>query len=158
MTVSGPGPILRGMTSIIRRHWRVLALVLSSAAWTVSAQQPAQAPRAPIPVTRNFTGTVSNLDASDVSAVRFEYAAGARSYWHVHTGSQVILAERGRGRAQVKGQRMQELVPGQPVLLPAGVPHWHGAAPDQGLVQVVLTVGSASFMEPVTEDEYQGRR
>lgn len=147
------------MTSLIRSRSRVLGLVLSSTAWAaVAAQQPAPAPRAPIPVTRNFTGSVLNLDASDVGAVRFEYAAGARSYWHVHTGTQVIVLERGRGRAQVQGERVQELTPGQPVLLPAGVPHWHGAAPDQGLVQIVMTVGSASFMKPVTEDEYLGRR
>jgi quercetin dioxygenase-like cupin family protein len=101
---------------------------------------------------------VRSLDASDVRAVRFQYEAGARSYWHSHDGAQVLLLEEGHGRAQVQGQKIQELVPGQPVLLPAGVPHWHGAAPDQGLTQIAVNVGGASFTRPVTDEEYQGSR
>jgi quercetin dioxygenase-like cupin family protein len=131
--------------------------VLILAGWVVSAQQPT-ASRAPTPVTTNFTGTVANLDAADVRAVRFQYAAGARSYWHSHAGIQVLTLESGRGRAQVQNQKMQELLPGQPVLLPAGIPHWHGAAPDQGLVQIATTLGAATWMAPVSDDEYQGRK
>src|SRR5580765_3914550 len=108
---------------------------------TIAAQQPPQGRggRGPTPVTANFSGSVASLDASDVRSVRFQYAAGARSYWHSHTGIQVLTLEQGRGRAQVQGQKMQDLLPGRPVLLPAGAPHWHGAAPDQGLVQIATT-------------------
>jgi quercetin dioxygenase-like cupin family protein len=53
---------------------------------------------------------------------------------------------------------MQELLPGKPVLLPAGVPHWHGAAPDQGLVQIATTLGGATWMGAVSDDEYMGRK
>jgi quercetin dioxygenase-like cupin family protein len=108
-------------------------------------------------VTANFTGNVSSLDAADVRAVRFQYAAGARSYWHSHAGPQVLLLEQGRGRAQVKGEAMQELVPGRATVLPAGVLHWHGAAPDQGLVQIAVNVGAATWGAPVTDSEYTGR-
>jgi quercetin dioxygenase-like cupin family protein len=115
-----------------------------------SAQAPAQMP--------NFTGTVASLDASDVRGVRFRYDAGARSYWHVHDGSLVLLIEQGRGRFQIKGQPIREFGPGEPVVLPANVPHWHGASPMEGLTWVALSVGrNVKWMEPVSEDEYLGK-
>ena len=143
--------------SVIRSPRAGVALLLMSLGWVASAQQTAP-PRAPTPVTTNFTGSVANLDASDVRSVRFQYAAGARSYWHSHSGIQVLTLEEGRGRAQVQSQKMQELLPGRPVLLPAGVPHWHGAAPDQGLVQIATNVDGATWMGPVSDDEYMGRK
>jgi quercetin dioxygenase-like cupin family protein len=134
-----------------------VALLLMSVGWVASAQQTAT-PRPPTPVTTNFTGSVANLDAADVRSVRFKYAAGARSYWHSHAGIQVLILEEGRGRAQVRKQKMQELLPGRPVLLPAGVPHWHGAAPDQGLVQISTSIGGATWMGAVSDEEYLGRK
>jgi hypothetical protein len=46
------------------------------------------------------------------------------------------------------------LVPGQPVNLPGGVAHWHGAAPDQGLTQIAVNVGGVKWGNPVTDQEY----
>ena len=142
---------------VIRSPRTGVALLLMSVGWAASAQQTA-APRPPTPVTSNFTGSVASLDASDIRSVRFQYAAGARSYWHSHAGIQVLIPEQGRGRAQVQGQKMQDLLPGHAVQLPAGVPHWHGAAPDQELVQIATTVGGATWMGPVSDDEYMGRK
>ena len=81
--------------SVIRSPRAGVVLVLMSVGWVVSAQQTA-APRPPTPVTTNFTGSVANLNATDISAVRFRYAAGARSYWHSHAGIQVLTLEEGR--------------------------------------------------------------
>jgi quercetin dioxygenase-like cupin family protein len=142
---------------VIRSPRTAVALVLLSVGWVASAQQPAT-PRPPTPVTTNFTGSVASLDAADVRSVRFRYGAGARSYWHSHAGIQVLTLEEGRGRAQVQSQKMQELLPGRPVQLPAGVPHWHGAAPDQGLVQISTSIGGATWMGAVSDDEYLGRK
>jgi quercetin dioxygenase-like cupin family protein len=136
----------------------VVVSLLLSAGWIASAQQPSQTPRPATPVTANFTGSVRSLDAADVRAVRFQYDAGARSYWHTHDGAQVLLLEQGRGRMQIQGQKMQEMVPGRPVFFPGGVPHWHGAAPDQGLTQIAVNVGGAKFAGPVSDDEYMGRK
>jgi quercetin dioxygenase-like cupin family protein len=105
----------------------------------------------------NFTGTVRSLDASDIRSVRFQYDAGARSYWHVHEGSQILVLEKGHGRVQEQGKPVREMVPGQPVFLPAGVPHWHGAAPDEGLTQIAVNLGGVRWMQAVTEQEYSAR-
>ena len=117
---------------------------------SAGGQSPAQMP--------NFTGGVTSVDASDVRGVRFRYAASARSYWHVHDGSLLLLIEQGRGRVQIKGQPIREFGPGEPVLLPANVPHWHGAAPTEGLTWVALSVGrKVTWMQAVSDDEYLGR-
>lgn len=146
------------MLDIIRSPRVGVALVLLSVGWAASAQQASAPRRPPTPVTANFTGSVNSLDASDVRSVRFEYAAGARSYWHAHSGLQVLVVEKGRGRSQVQGQPIDDLVPGRPALFPAGIPHWHGAAPDQGLVQIATNVGSATWMGPVSDAEYLARK
>jgi quercetin dioxygenase-like cupin family protein len=107
----------------------------------------------------NFTGSVTPLDAADVRGARLRYDAGARSHWHVHDGALVLLIEQGRGRYQIKGQPIREFGPGEPVVLPANVPHWHGAAAKEGLTWVVLSVGrNVKWMEPVGDDEYLGRK
>ena len=79
-------------------------LVIGVIGGTIAAQQPA--PRPPTRVTANFTGTVNSLDASDVRSVRFQYDAGARSYWHSHEGIQVLVIEKGRGRIDRKSTRL----------------------------------------------------
>ncbi len=106
----------------------------------------------------NFTGAVTSVEAADVRGVRLRYEAGARSYWHVHDGSLVLLIEQGRGRVQIKGQPIRDFGPGEPIYLPANVPHWHGAAPKEGLTWVALSVGSkVTWMNPVSDEEYLGR-
>ena len=106
----------------------------------------------------NFTGSVTTLDAADVRGARLRYEAGARSHWHVHDGALVLLIEQGRGRYQLRGQPIREFGPGEPVVLPANVPHWHGASAKEGLTWVVLSVGrNVKWMEPVGDDEYLGK-
>ncbi len=103
----------------------------------------------------NFTGAVKSLDAADLRTVRFQYEAGARSYWHVHDGIQVLLIEKGLGRLQLQGKPVQGMLPGQPVFLPQGVPHWHGAAPDEGLTWISTSIGGVKWMQEVTDKEYR---
>ena len=138
-----------------RRTLFLITLVcVGSVCMIVAAPQQTPATQQAGPPQPNFTGTVRSVDASNVRAVRFQYDAGARSYWHTHDGDQILLLEQGRGRMQVQGQGVQELVPGQPVLLARGVAHWHGAAPDQGLTQIAVNVGGVTWGKPVTDQEY----
>jgi len=103
----------------------------------------------------NFTGGVKSLEAADLRTVRFQYEPGARSYWHVHDGIQVLMIEKGRGRFQQQGKPLREMLPGQPVFLEPGVPHWHGAAPDEGLTWISTSVGGVKWMQEVTDKEYK---
>jgi quercetin dioxygenase-like cupin family protein len=134
--------------------WITAIGMLTGAAWLYSGRAAAAQTPGTMP---NFTGTVASVDASDVRGVRFKYEAGARSHWHVHDGDLVLLVERGRGRSQLQGQKIQEFGPGQPILLPAGVPHWHGASPQEGLTWVALSVGrDVKWMGAVSDKEYLG--
>src|SRR3954462_15612970 len=102
------------------------AILLTSALAAQSARPaPAAAPPGQMP---NFTGGVASLDATDVRGVRFKYEPGARSYWHSHDGPLVLLIEQGQARFQTKGRPIREFGPGEPIVLPANVPHWHGAS------------------------------
>jgi quercetin dioxygenase-like cupin family protein len=103
----------------------------------------------------NFTGAVKSLDAADLRTVRFQYEPAARSYWHVHDGIQVLMIEKGRGRFQQQGKPVREMLPGQPVFLEPGVPHWHGAAPDEGLTWISTSSGGVKWMQEVTDKEYK---
>ncbi len=107
----------------------------------------------------NFVGgTPSRPDASDIRAVRLRFEPGSRSNWHSHGNWQIIAAEAGRGRTQVRGEALQEMLPGNPpVFAGPGVVHWHGAAPDEHVVQLTFISGQATWFEPVSDDDYLGR-
>ena len=58
--------------------------------------------------------------------------------------------------------RSIELVPGgRPVFAPGGLVHWHGASPDEHVVQLTVLGGGdggpTSWLEPVSEEEYRGQ-
>lgn len=106
----------------------------------------------------NFVGgDPTRPDSSDIRAVRLRFEAGARSNWHSHSNWQIIMAEEGRGRTQVRGEALQELTPGTPVYAGPGVVHWHGAAPDQYMVQLTFVSGQTNWEGPVSDDDYLGR-
>ena len=111
----------------------------------------------------NFVGgEPSRPDSSDMRALRLRFEAGVRSNWHSHAGWQILAAEEGRGRTQARGGEIIELVPGgRPVFAPAGLVHWHGASPDEHVVQLTILGGGdggpTAWMEPVSEEDYRGQ-
>ena len=113
-------------------------------------------------VQSNFTGgEPSRPDSSDMRALRLRFGPGVRSNWHSHAGWQILAAEEGRGRTQERGGEIIEMVPGgSPVFAAAGVVHWHGASPDEHVVQLTVLGGGdggpTSWFGPVTDEEYRG--
>ena len=107
----------------------------------------------------NFVGGApSRPDSSDIRALRLRFEPGSRSNWHSHGNWQIITAEEGRGRTQVRGEALQEMLPGgNPVFAGPGVVHWHGAAPDEHVVQLTFISGQTSWVGPVSDDDYLGR-
>ena len=106
-------------------------------------------------------GAPESLDSSDMRAIRIRWEAGARSHWHSHAGWQILATEEGRGCAQVRGGPIEEMVPGgQPIYTRPGVAHWHGADPDEYVVQLIFMQGGseeATRYGPVSDDDYHGR-
>lgn len=56
------------------------------------------------------------------------------------------------------GKKAQELHPGDVVVIPAGVKHWHGAAPDSWFAHLAVEVPgektSTEWCEAIEETEY----
>lgn len=133
----------------MKRIAALLILLLS----TLCAQQPAS-------TESNFTGTATRLASNiHVRAARIHFEPGARTKWHVHERGQVLLCEEGVARTQVQGHPVQELHPGDTAYVPGGVPHWHGAAPNESttLFSVDLSDGQTKWLNEVTEAEYGAR-
>ena len=64
----------------------------------------------------------------------------------------------GRGRVQVEGGEIQEIYQGDVVWFPAGVRHWHGAAPGSAMshfaIQESIDGSPVTWMEKVTDEQY----
>ena len=86
-------------------------------------------------VGRSYLNMLS-LEQVVIGNVTFE--PGCRNHWHIHHarsgGGQILLCTAGRGYYQEWGKPARELRPGDVVNIPAGVKHWHGAAPDSWVV------------------------
>ena len=104
----------------------------------------------------NFVGgNPTQMDAKAVRTLRLKFPAGSRSNWHSHTQGQLLMVEEGKSRTQERGAPLREMGPGQPWFTKAGVEHWHGAAPDQDVVQLTIYEGDVKWLEPVTDAVYK---
>ena len=89
------------------------------------------------------------------------FEPGCRNNWHIHKakrgGSQVLLCVAGEGYYQAEGEPVQRLKPGDVVVIPANVKHWHGARPDSWFSHISVEVPGEEteniWLEPV-DDEY----
>lgn len=111
------------------------------------AQQPADDPR--------FTGKSTVMEGKELTVARRHFEPGARAAWHSHDKGQLLLVEEGRMRTQKRGQPIKELGPGESDFTAANMVHWHGATPNQPLVQINVGFGGETkWMEKVTDAEY----
>lgn len=112
-----------------------------------------------------FTGTVHHQALADalpgmpVSSAYVIFEPGARSFWHTHPTGQVLIIVEGEGRSGVFGEKVSVLKKGDVVICPKGVKHFHGAAPDQRMVQMTVTGydekgRNVQWLEEVTDEQY----
>ena len=102
------------------------------------------------------------LSASLVSIFNVTFEPGCRNNWHIHHadqgGGQILVCVAGRGFYQEEGREAQELHPGDVVNIPAGVKHWHGAAPDSWFSHLAVEIPgencSNEWLESVTDEIY----
>ena len=110
-----------------------------------------------------FTGQsyLSNVSADkNLPVFNVTFAHGAHTFWHIHHKTcQILIAESGRGYYQIWGEKPQELLPGQTATIPAGVKHWHGAAPNTSFQHIALMEQvegiSTEWLEPVDGAEFK---
>jgi quercetin dioxygenase-like cupin family protein len=115
--------------------------------------------------TEHFTGTVridplfAATDPSRVSAGVVTFEPCARSAWHTHPLGQRLIVTAGCGRVQRWGGPIQEIRPGDVVVIAPNEKHWHGAAPTTAMthiaIQETLDGKNVDWLEKVTNEQYQ---
>lgn len=90
------------------------------------------------------------------------FEPGCRNNWHIHKaksgGGQVLICVSGYGYYQEEGKRVQKLSPGDIVVIPANVKHWHGARKDSWFSHIAVEVPgeetSNEWLKPVSDEDY----
>lgn len=102
------------------------------------------------------------LTLEQVPAFGVTFEPGCRNNWHIHHaktgGGQILIVTAGEGCYQEWGKPARRLRKGDTVNIPAGVKHWHGAAPDCWFQHIALEVPgteqSNEWCEPVDDKAY----
>ena len=110
-----------------------------------------------------FTGTVridplfEARDPARVVAASVTFEPGARTAWHTHPLGQRLIVTAGCGRVQRSGGPIEEIRPGDVVVIAPGEKHWHGAAPTTAMthiaIQEQLDGKTADWMEKVSDEQ-----
>jgi len=112
-----------------------------------------------------FTGTVRIdplFDAKNPARAGGAYVTfepGARTAWHSHPLGQTLIVTGGCGWVQRWGGPIEEIRPGDVVLILPGEKHWHGATGTTAMthiaIQEYLDGKAADWMERVSDEQYQ---
>jgi len=89
------------------------------------------------------------------------FEPGARSAWHTHPAGQRLVVISGVGLTQEWGKPVQEIHPGDVIVCPPGVKHWHGAASKSAMTHLAVTGTvdgkNVDWLEKVTDEQYNAR-
>lgn len=102
------------------------------------------------------------VSTDQVGIFNVTFEPGCRNNWHIHHaqngGGQILICVGGRGFYQEWGKKAIELLPGGVVNIPAGVKHWHGAAPDSWFSHLAVEVpgeeAANEWLETVNDSDY----
>ena len=105
---------------------------------------------------------IAPVSTDQVGIFHVTFEPGCRNNWHVHHasegGGQILVCVAGRGYYQEWGKAAMEMKPGDCINIPAGVKHWHGAAPDSWFSHLAIEVpgkdGSNEWLEAVDDEQY----
>ncbi|MBZ9780161.1 carboxymuconolactone decarboxylase family protein [Pseudomonas sp. REP124] len=100
-------------------------------------------------------------DEINASGAYVSFEPGARSAWHTHPAGQRLVVTSGLGLIQEWGKPVQEIHPGDVIVCPPGVKHWHGAAPASAMTHLAVTGTvdgkNVNWLEKVTDEQYNAR-
>ncbi len=101
--------------------------------------------------------------ANGISFANVTFEPSCRNNWHIHHaksgGGQVLICTAGYGYYMEEGKKVQKLSPGDIVVIPANVKHWHGARKDSWFSHIAVEIPGEEtlneWLEPVSDDEYE---
>ena len=110
----------------------------------------------------SFLNPLTDPNKTAVFLANVTFEPGCRNNWHIHHaktgGGQILICVSGRGYYQEWGKKAQELFPGDVINIPAGVKHWHGAAPHSWFSHLAIEVSGEEtaneWLAPVDETDY----
>ena len=99
---------------------------------------------------------------SVVSIANVTFEPGCRNNWHIHYaksgGGQILICVEGEGWYQEEGKEARSLKPGDIVVIPANVKHWHGASANSWFSHLAVEVPGEEtaneWCEEVSDEEY----
>lgn len=105
----------------------------------------------------NMLVTEGNVTVGNVT-----FEPKCRNNWHIHhatkDGGQILLVTEGEGWYQEYNQKPRKLKPGDVVVIPANVKHWHGASKNSTFTHLAIEVPgentNTEWLEPVSDEEY----
>ncbi len=108
--------------------------------------RPSRALSRPSPA-ENFQGAVRNHAVTgaetEIEVLSVWFPAGGRTNCHTHAVDQLLVVTEGEIAVGV-GSLRRLLVPGEMIVIPAGVWHWHGATPLRDACHLSIKPHSAS--------------
>ncbi len=111
-----------------------------------------------------FTGSVridspfKGTDPARIGGAIVTFEPSARTAWHTHPLGQTLIVTAGYGLVQEWDGPVREIRPGDTVWIPAGVKHWHGAAPETSMTHIAIAEAQdgkvVDWMEKVSDEQY----
>ena len=167
------GPQMKAHIAIGRNNGVTEAQAAEIVARVQRPSEPSRLPAdwSPIPVgqpndayAKYFIGRsyLHKLTLEQVPAFGVTFEPGCRNNWHIHHaktgGGQILIVTAGEGYYQEWGKPARRIRKGDTVNIPAGVKHWHGAAPDCWFQHIALEVPgteqSNEWLEAVDDKAY----
>ncbi|MCC6680292.1 MAG: cupin domain-containing protein [Phycisphaeraceae bacterium] len=112
-----------------------------------------------------FTGTAwidplfERTDPARVNGVSVTFEPGARTAWHTHPLGQTLIVTSGCGWVQREGSPIEEIRPGDVVLIAPDEKHWHGAAATTAMTHLAihekLDGKAVTWFEKVSDEQYR---
>ena len=107
-----------------------------------------------------FSGAVqmeklASPESFALEVLRVSFFPGGRTAWHTHPVGQVLIVSSGNGIVATRDGARRMTV-GDVIEIPAGVEHWHGAAPTTPMAHVAMQPGGATeWLELVSDEDYE---
>lgn len=77
-------------------------------------------------------------ESEHLTLLEVHFRNGARNRLHSHTTDQILIITEGQGVVATQAER-HDVSPGDVAFIPAGEPHWHGAAPGHDMTHWSIT-------------------
>lgn len=110
----------------------------------------------------SYLNPLTKTDENNLFLANVTFEPGCRNNWHKHLaksgGGQILICVDGEGWYQEWGNNVKSLKPGDVVVIPANVKHWHGAKKNSWFSHIAIEVPrvetSNEWLEPVSNEEY----